>query len=423
MTPRIIYDDADSDIIISGRPHWRANTGVASAYRQTTTTYDPVNTTTGLKPQLEFFFYGSDVAIYGPPVADNVSISYTIDGSRPRPLELIRYSSAPQHGLKLWGLENLDMSYHDIEIIPESGSFSYDYIAFTPNRLTQLARKRLIMDDNDSELQYSSGWTSASNTTIQSITSGIPYNNSLKGTNTVSASMSFNFTGSSVSVFGSLNQQAGRLAFSYSVNNSVPETVTLFTGAPIANNSWYSNRELFHKDLVPGKHSVNLQLLEATDSQMLWVDYVAFEGTSTTTLTATSSIPTPTAVSSSTNPLGTGQIAAIVIVALILFFCCCFGQKAVEYGQRRRRRSTDEYHMSETANNMGHPVIIVVPPSNQPSAIIHNYISAAGTMPRPQMTDPSQSSTLPAYQPPNPPARDAGPVEAPPPYNPNLYTR
>ncbi|KAF9051768.1 hypothetical protein BJ165DRAFT_1524674 [Panaeolus papilionaceus] len=431
MPPQIVIDDASAGLTYIGT-QWTVNKGVASAYNQTITICNTNNSTT--KPEFSVLFYGSELALYGPPNGDNVRLSYVIDGSSRRSAQLSKSSSPSQQGLKLWSLDNMDTTYHDITFYPEDGIFSYDSLVITPNKYSSLSGRRLVVDDSDSQIQYSSNseWTVPNNGTMESIINqGIPFGGGLKGTNSVNANMTFSFTGSSVSVFGLLNQQAGRLSFSFSVDNSDPEIVTPFDGTQTANNAWRLNQEFFRKDLGPGNHSVALKVLEVTDSQMLWLDYVVFEGSSATTLTPspTGGNPSsPTSTSSSRSPLTTSQISGIVIISLILLFFCCFGQKCLEITRRRRERSRNSGDFSTStypSDSYDRPIIVVVPPSNQPSAIIHNH-TYPGTM---STTIQNTNPALPPYQPQTPqtsqtqttPIRDAGPADAPPPYNPNAY--
>jgi hypothetical protein len=132
--------------------------------------------------------------------------------------------------------------------------------------------------------------------------------------------------GASISVYGLLNQQSGRLSSTYSIDGGTPVTFTAYNGTQkAAPNVWTLSQRFFYKEVIPGNHTLTVKVSEVTGSQTFWVDYLTFEGTSSTSL-----IPvTPAKSGTKFTEKLIGGIVAGAIVALIILSCL-----RARYGKR-----------------------------------------------------------------------------------------
>ncbi|CAA7269996.1 unnamed protein product [Cyclocybe aegerita] len=335
MSPSILVDDADPARFYTVGFHWSTTTNSDSFFNRTVTVCHTEYRNTSTVPKLEFNFYGSDLHFYGPPVTNDIFVNYTIDKSSVRPANLNKNAnSALKTGVNIWNLSGLDQQYHSVDIFPVNGLFSFDYFTYTPNRLSPLVGRNLLLDDNDPLLQYSSEWTKTNADTLQGAV--VAHQNTLSGTNRTGSTLKFNFVGAAVSVYGALNQQAGRLSASFSVDNGTPTSFSPFDGTQTPNpSSWKPNERFFHQDLTPGNHTLLVTLQDASGSQMLWLDSVVYEGSSGTklnsTTTSTGGGTTTTGTSSSSskpfNSATIGGIIAAVVVLAVMGFCFRFWRR------------------------------------------------------------------------------------------------
>ncbi|KAJ3516399.1 hypothetical protein NLJ89_g1147 [Agrocybe chaxingu] len=341
MSPSILVDDADPARFSTVGFQWSTTTNSDSFFNRTVTVCHTEYRNTSTVPKLGFNFYGSDLHFYGPPVTNDIFVNYTIDRSSVRPANLNKNANSalkvPRHtGVNIWNLTGLDQQYHRVDIFPVNGLFSFDYFTYTPNRLSNLVGHNLLLDDNDSLLQYSSEWTKTNADSLQGAV--VAHQNTLSGTNKTGSTMRFNFVGAAVSVYGALNQQEGRLSVSFSVDNGTATSFRPFDGTQTPNSSlWKPNERFFHQDLAPGNHTLLVTLQD-----MLWLDSVVYEGSSGTklnsTTTSTGGGTTPTTTSSSSNkPFNSatigGIIAAVVVLAVIGFCFRCWRRFARNYSK------------------------------------------------------------------------------------------
>lgn len=199
----------------------------------------------------------------------------------------IKLGVSSQSGVKLWSLTGLDKTYHTIKMLPSAGQFSFDYMAFTPTIYTSFTGQQVIVDDADELLKYS-GNNAWSKLTNQVTESGMPYSMTLTTSSTKGSSVQFGFTGesipnrnpiifiyyfkmrgSTIGVYGALNQQSGTLSVEFSVDGATPTVFTPFNGSQSVDPSaWTINHRLFYQDLVPGVHSVEVVVSDVSGSQV-----------------------------------------------------------------------------------------------------------------------------------------------------------
>ncbi|KDR80385.1 hypothetical protein GALMADRAFT_154013 [Galerina marginata CBS 339.88] len=333
MDIAVILDDArPRDIVYSGT-QWVSQANSNSFYNSTLTVCHTEIQNTTTPPSFTFYFYGSDINIYGP-LTNGVALNYTIDSTSVRP-GIINANGAGKSNINIWNLQGLDNTvYHTLEVLPSAGLFSIDYITYTPAKYTGLAGRNLIVDDADHSIQYSANWTK----TTGDFAVGSSYKGTISGSSTKGSTMKFDFVGASISVYGLLNQQDGKLSASFSVDGGNAVTYAPFDGTQTANaSSWSLSQQFFHQDLVPGNHSLLLNLNEVTGSQTLWIDSLVFEGTSNTPLNQTSASNSTT--NSSSSPLSGGAIGGIIVGVVALALILFRGRSKVQSMMSKPRRS------------------------------------------------------------------------------------
>lgn len=112
---------------------------------------------------------------------------------------LLRQSSAPnlicfyqlKTGVELWTLSSTETN--TIEINPDSGRFTLDYVLFTPDQASGYAGRTMMSDDHDSTIKYSAGQWSL--TESVRLPRAVPMKGTLAKATAVGASFGVQFTG------------------------------------------------------------------------------------------------------------------------------------------------------------------------------------------------------------------------------------
>ncbi|TFK31043.1 hypothetical protein BDQ12DRAFT_729971 [Crucibulum laeve] len=266
MGPSVFIDDASSLISYSGT-QWTLQTGDNTTANGTYTTCrtDLTNSASGI-PSLTYTFVGSAINVYGNP-SENLLMNYTVDDSSVRPA-IINPSNgqSAKTEFRWWGLEGFGAGSHTIKLMPSRGQPIIDYFIVTPTQDTYLSGKTLIYDDVDPALKYSGNWAVR---VSMNFTDGIPYFSSLYSTRNKGDAFTLRFVGSTVSVYGLLNQQAGSLVSSYSVDGAPPTKFNPYNGSQLPlPDKWQLNQKFFHQDLIPGIHNLTVTLDDVTGPQV-----------------------------------------------------------------------------------------------------------------------------------------------------------
>ena len=180
---------------------------------------------------------------------------------------------SPQSGVRLWGLEGIvplrGSDRHTVEITPVSGRFVVDYILINPSTRYSgsFSGENMILDDQDSMLKYTGEWTKSSGDPSWTT---VPFGGTCTGTKNQNATLSLLFEGSSISVYGLLNQQAGTLSASFSVDGgNITQNYRPFDGSQtVSPSSWKFNERFFHQDLSPGQHTLLIKVDEISGNQV-----------------------------------------------------------------------------------------------------------------------------------------------------------
>lgn len=137
----------------------------------------------------------------------------------------------------------------------------------------------VVVDDRDSRIQYSNGWQSTGGDRFNNQGNfGATYRNSLHGTGTVSAKLSFSFTGNAARIKGTTDLQVDSSGvpnpdWECTLDGKVVKRENPF---PYTENNWTF---CSFRDLPGGDHTIGLTV--KTSERNFWVDYIEYRPTIT----------------------------------------------------------------------------------------------------------------------------------------------
>lgn len=190
-----------------------------------------------------------------------------------------------QTGHPYWRLDNLKEKTHYLDLYLTAGNPTFDYFIINPTPSTDLTGEMLILDDADGDVRYDGNWTSVTNSSFET---GVMYRGTGHGSTRVGDSIVFQFegkcsfkltskptadcqgeTGSSISVYGVLNTQSGRLSSAYSIDGNPPIMYTPFDGSQtVQPDVWTLNQRFFHSNVTSGQHTLTVTVQEVTGLQV-----------------------------------------------------------------------------------------------------------------------------------------------------------
>ncbi|KAG6907845.1 hypothetical protein DXG01_007227 [Tephrocybe rancida] len=238
-----------------------------------------------------------------------------------------------------------------------------DYILVTAGKETPLRGERLLVDDGDPAITYTGGWTR--NTSVLTGSNGYlrtPLGNSTHQSNDTGATLSFTFTGTSVSLVGVSNYASDSNGINIFLDgNEVPRRVPTANSIPDPTFVWYST-----DSLSSGNHTVEVLVVSYIFSPgRFTLDYIlytpSFDSLATKYSTATE--PTnSTSTTSGTTPDGTttqhgssistgaivGIVVAVVVVSIITLLVFL-----------RRRTSRKQPSLSDAKGSIVNPFPLI----------------------------------------------------------------
>ncbi|TFK24969.1 hypothetical protein FA15DRAFT_669030 [Coprinopsis marcescibilis] len=150
----------------------------------------------------------------------------------------------------------------------------FDYLTVTAGRSTKLNGRTLLADDTDDSVVFDGNWSTKAPQQLDFDHSTNLYKDSAHWSSTVGDTVRFEFIGTSVSVFGLVNNitDAGNLTASYTIDGA---TTTL--GIPEGTFDSVPMTELYHADLQPGLHTLVVNLTEIGSPRLaLGIDFIAY---------------------------------------------------------------------------------------------------------------------------------------------------
>ncbi|KAG6901337.1 hypothetical protein C0995_013425 [Termitomyces sp. Mi166 len=215
-----------------------------------------------------------------------------------------------------------------------------DYAVVTASNTTSLSGERLIVDDGDASLTYSGNWIRNNSGVWIDDSFSLPSGGAVHQTQDPMASLTFTFSGTSVSVYGIFDEQLPALYSIFTLDGK-DDTVNSYEPPPgtSMNVLWYAC-----DSLVPGNHTLSI-LFNSTSSGYFALDFItyipsfpslaALQGNPTNVVS--SSTPSPTA-EPSPNPSSTmgssgsskSHMAVLIgapvggVVGILLLACLLF---------------------------------------------------------------------------------------------------
>ncbi|KAF8060228.1 hypothetical protein FPV67DRAFT_1424086, partial [Lyophyllum atratum] len=280
-------------------------------------------------------FEGTSVSLFGalypgPLDSDQIGI-ITIDGGTP-----FNTSNFPPKTNNASEISPYDVveRWFQSPILPDTThtitvsniSVALDYVLVTAGNDTPLSGETLLADDGDPAIVYDGTWTRNSTKNIVPKTGDqdafifVPLGNATHHTNVTGSSATFNFTGTSISVYGILNKHAnfGRIFIRYTMDGfSFDKMYTAATTATQVHFPWYSN-----DTLAAGDHTLKMEVTDTEDVAFV-LDYITFKASFHSLATKGSSIGASSnrGISKPTliGVIIGGVVGFLIILALILF--------------------------------------------------------------------------------------------------------
>ncbi|KAH6912677.1 hypothetical protein BKA70DRAFT_1559162 [Coprinopsis sp. MPI-PUGE-AT-0042] len=169
-----------------------------------------------------------------------------------------------------------------------------DFLIYEPSPSRTVAGATLLLDDQDESMNFSGSWNQTRHDPLNAtFPTGYALKYTISQTREPGATFKTKFVGSDIQVYGALQQVSGSVVIEYNVDGSFSDTVTLSHSSQEANETnWELNRLLFgHSDQASygdenAEHTLEVTVKEITGDQMFTLDYLTFEGTPWTNVTA-----------------------------------------------------------------------------------------------------------------------------------------
>ncbi|KAH7925589.1 hypothetical protein BV22DRAFT_1046689 [Leucogyrophana mollusca] len=153
----------------------------------------------------------------------------------------------------------------------------------------------VYVDDRDPTLSYSGVWFTGTFTS--------DYQNSSHGTNTAGSSVSFSFTGTQVSVYGSVDP-SNSVCISSPISTYMVDNTSVTTYFALATETKLSNCLFFESPVLEGGlHS--LVITSASQNGLFWFDYIQYT-------------PSDSAPTTNTGSIIGGAVGGVLLLAIIV---------------------------------------------------------------------------------------------------------
>ncbi|KAL0959883.1 hypothetical protein HGRIS_011551 [Hohenbuehelia grisea] len=157
----------------------------------------------------------------------------------------------------------------------------FDYATIEAGPETPLEGQNVIVDDGDESLQFSPEWLSVQGLARLNVTNGQQhrvYKDTIHQSTTPGANLVFQFTGTSVAVYGVVRwQNAGRSSSAYILDGSAPETHAIAASGVVTKCNNQPNYLFFQRDnLDPGNHTLAVTATEISGDQAFILDFVSY---------------------------------------------------------------------------------------------------------------------------------------------------
>lgn len=202
---------------------------------------------------------------------------------------------------------------HALHLAPQKGQFIVDYILFEPAEKTNLNGEDLIFDDANVSFNYTGTWTS-----ITPDLPELPFNRTLMSTTLPGSTLSFPFTGSSITVYGAFNRSTGVVSADFSVDDSEPTPLVLVNQTS-EQPGWTLHHPYFKYDIAENPqdvHTLHVTVKATSASQPFYIDYVIVRGNEHSRIAERDFKKTGAALKNSGMTIGISFLAIIVVILL-----------------------------------------------------------------------------------------------------------
>ncbi|KIM43204.1 hypothetical protein M413DRAFT_444013 [Hebeloma cylindrosporum] len=231
----------------------------------------------------QYTFYGTGIHVSASVAQPGASYSVKIDEG---PLETLSGDGS-------FDSPTLSDGKHTITYATGSKGFpSFDYLTVTAGDSTALNGQTLAVDDADSSITYSGNWATSPPSPISFDYSTSLYRDTTHWSSSVGDNIQFQFTGSSVSVFGIAAGIAsgGNITASYTLDGN-----SKALNIPQGTLDSLPMVELFHADVQPGLHTLSINITSIQSPRALGIDFIAYNA-------SFNSITSDPTVAAATNP-------------------------------------------------------------------------------------------------------------------------
>lgn len=278
---------------------------------------------------LSVSFQGTSIAFFGntPPVFnDSQTLIVSIDGGTP--YNTTYADPNPQSYRQWYQTPTLIDGKHTVLLSHVLGT-ALDYAVVTVGEDTPLGTNRIIVDNEDPSITYKGSWSrSIAEFDAGSLPDGFPYHNSTQRSSTPGDIFTFQFSGTSATIYGIMDwNSTGTLSAAYTLDNvTTPQIYTISKSSPeyLNNDGQQSNFLFYSFDSIPaGNHTLVVNITACVNQTFIF-DYLTYTP-SFSSLATMPNLTTQTSSASSTTsspstPLPIGGIVGGVLGGLALLF-------------------------------------------------------------------------------------------------------
>ncbi|EFI27200.1 hypothetical protein CC1G_15025 [Coprinopsis cinerea okayama7 len=215
------------------------------------------------KGWFEYSFFGTGIRIRVPTSGKAESAAVLLDNELFKPDENGVFEALDLKD----GQHNFTYGIGEVSTTPV-----FDYLTVAAGPSTPLNGRTLIADDTDESINYIGSWTTESPRPLTFDYSTALYRDTAHWSSTIGDTVEFQFTGSSVAVYGlAANITSGNITASYTLDG-----VTTTQGIPRGTFDSVPMTEFFRAELQPGAHTLIVNLTEIASSQAFGIDFIAY---------------------------------------------------------------------------------------------------------------------------------------------------
>ncbi|EEB92407.1 hypothetical protein MPER_09089, partial [Moniliophthora perniciosa FA553] len=203
---------------------------------------------------------------------------------------------------------------------------AFDFLTVTAGQSTQLKDKSIIVDDTDPGIQYIGNWRTEPSSPDASLAfdySSKPYLNTTHWSTTVGDSVTYNFEGTSVAVYGVIpGSNSNKPVQNISATYTIDSRETLWFSFPMHSGSGrpLPMRELLRIDsLSEGKHNIDIDITSIPDgSAGFGFDFILYNASFTSLATMNGSASTASGSSPNSQVKGVWKPVTGSVIGLVM---------------------------------------------------------------------------------------------------------